>query len=120
MIKQLSPNTVYICDFCIKEILSNAIMVYYPHSHCNESEEGPSHFCSDDCLVKFQKKIMAKYGKWVSRAINKKDAVPPSNEDSRSFTSSSEPPKKARRASRKNLTNKRSTRKKINPEGQGC
>ena len=41
----------YVCDSCIKIMPGEAIQVYYPYSHPNDSLDGPSHFCSDQCLV---------------------------------------------------------------------
>ncbi|KKN19580.1 hypothetical protein LCGC14_0944370 [marine sediment metagenome] len=57
----------YICDNCVKPMPGAAINVYYPYGHINDSLDGPSHFCSDKCLVEFTAKLVKKYGPWRSK-----------------------------------------------------
>ncbi len=64
----------YICDNCVKEMPGLTIMVYYPYGHINDSLDGPSHLCSDKCVIEFNTKLMKKYGVWKSQAIEKKVA----------------------------------------------
>jgi len=63
----------YVCDNCVKEMPGAPVMVYYPYGHINDSLDGPSHFCSDECLVEFQKKLVKKYGAWKSKEETQKD-----------------------------------------------
>ena len=62
----------YVCDHCVKEMPGLTIMVYYPYGHINDSLDGPSHLCSDKCLVEFQRKLMKKYGPWESETVRRK------------------------------------------------
>ena len=57
----------YICDNCVKAMPGAAINVYYPYGHINDSLDGPSHFCSDKCLVEVTAKRVKKYGPWKSK-----------------------------------------------------
>ncbi len=62
----------YVCDNCVKAMPGAAINVYYPYGHINDSLDGPSHFCSDKCLVEFTAKLVKKYGAWKSKEEMKK------------------------------------------------
>lgn len=59
----------YVCDMCVKEMPGAPIMVYYPYGHLNDSIDGPSHFCSDKCVIAFEKKMTEKYGNWKSEPL---------------------------------------------------
>jgi hypothetical protein len=83
--RKSSPEELdaYVCDNCIKEAVGTIIMVYYPYGHINESTDGPSHFCSDKCLIEFQQKITKKYGYWKSTPP---EPVRSSQEDRKAYT----------------------------------
>lgn len=82
--KDSKQVVTYVCDNCVKEMPGAAIIVYYPEGHINDSDSGPSHFCSDKCLVSFQKKLTTKYGEWKSSSV--KEKMRASNEDLQSYT----------------------------------
>ena len=86
----------YVCDSCVKEMPGLAIMIYFPYGHINDSLDGPSHFCSDKCVIEFENKMMKKYGAWKSETIERK--IPPSKEG-RTKSRSTRP--KARRVVRR-------------------
>ena len=88
----------YICDLCVKEMPGAAIQVYFPYSHCNDSIDGPSHFCSDACLVKFEVKMRAKYGDWRSKPLDENEKVRSSADYRKATQKKVELPPKARRA----------------------
>jgi len=74
----------YVCDNCTKEMPGLPIICYYPYGHVNDSMDGPSHFCSDKCIIEFEQKITKKYGFWKSTPIEEK--VRASNEDAKAYT----------------------------------
>ncbi len=84
MIKHYNPDIVYVCDYCVREMPGLAIIVFYPYGHCNDSADGASHFCSDECLIAFQRKVTVRYGRWKSEPIEER--VRDSQEDTRAFT----------------------------------
>jgi hypothetical protein len=51
----------------MKEMAGAALILYYPPSHYSFSETGPSHFCSDRCMVMYSTKLAKQYGNWVSK-----------------------------------------------------
>ncbi len=71
MIKQAKANDVteYVCDNCVKEAAGNVIIVFYPTGHIADSDNVPSHFCSDKCLREYTDKLIKKYGNWKSTPI---------------------------------------------------
>jgi len=94
----------YVCDNCIKEMPGLPLICYYPYGHVNDSMDGPSHFCSDKCLVEFEQKITKKYGFWKSTPIVEK--VRASEEGAKTSTRLETPTEpgdtpKARRGSKK-------------------
>ncbi len=97
----------YVCDNCVKEMPGAPIIVYYPYGHINDSLDGPSHFCSDKCVVEFQEKLMKKYGSWKSAVIDSKKVR--SSDAWRKSTGKSIP--KARRVVRRRRIKKRKTNK---------
>jgi len=65
----------YVCDNClgkttpkdaVKTMPGAPIMVYYPYGHLADSVDGPSHFCSDKCVIEFETKMLKKFGNWKS------------------------------------------------------
>ena len=72
MIKHYTPDVVYVCDYCVREMPGLAIVVFYPYGHCNDSAGGASHFCSDECLMAFQRNVTARYGRWKSEPIEER------------------------------------------------
>lgn len=105
----------YVCDNCVKEMPGLTIMVYYPYGHINDSLDGPSHLCSDKCLIEFNTKLMKKYGAWKSEKIEKKT---PSSVEGRAKPRVVRP--KARRAVRR-VKRKRIQRKPKAPDfSEGC
>lgn len=82
--KNMEEAVAYICDSCVKEMPGAPIMVYFPYGHINDSVDGPSHFCSDKCLIEFQQRITKKYGSWKSTPATEK--VRASEEDTRAYT----------------------------------
>ena len=92
----------YVCDMCVKEMPGAPIMVYYPYGHLNDSIDGPSHFCSDKCVVEFEKKMITKYGNWKSAPLPEGEKVRSSTE----WRADRGKTPKARRATRKSKTHK--------------
>ena len=90
-------------------------MVYYPYSHLNDSLDGPSHFCSDKCLVAFETKLIKKYGSWKSESLAPSDKVRSSSEWRAEKNKRTPEPPKARRASKTVRKNKKRTPKEGNP-----
>lgn len=62
----LTEIVSYICDNCVKAMPGAPITKYYPDDHVNSGE--PTHFCSDKCDLAFTKKLITKYGSYVSKA----------------------------------------------------
>lgn len=119
MIKRTKkPGTVdvieYVCDNCTKVMPGQAIEVFYPYGHLNDSESTASHFCSDKCLVEFETKFVKKYGSWKSEALSPEKKVRSSAEwrEGRAKKTDTTAPK-ARRA-----TNRRKSKNSKNPKEQ--
>lgn len=91
----------YICDNCVKEMPGSAIMVYYPYGHPCDSIDGPSHFCSDKCVIEWQKKEIKKFGEWKSKT-EKRDSKVRSSSEWRREKNSPKAPGAARKTSRRN------------------
>lgn len=70
----------YICDNCVKEMPGAPILVYYPYGHISDSLDGPSHFCSDKCVIEYETKMIKKYGAWKSESAEKKKKLRSSDE----------------------------------------
>ena len=98
----------YICDNCVKEMPGAPILMYFPYGHINDSLDGPSHFCSDKCVVAFEEKLTKKYGPWKSETITEVKKVK-SSDEWRKSQGMSRP--KARRVVRRRRITKRKTDK---------
>lgn len=105
----------YICDFCVKEMPGAAILVYYPYGHCNDSLDGPSHFCSDTCLIKFEQKMKTRFGDYKSTPLAPEAKVRTSADYRKSRLAKVEAPPKARRATKKRTS--KESRKPHEPTG---
>lgn len=115
--QESKPVVTYICDHCLKEMPGASIWIYYPYGHICDSYDGPSHFCSDSCVVEFQEKIKKKYGNWKSK-VEKDDDRVLSSAEWRRKTKRTAP--KARRVARKKTTRKPRSKKnnKTNPNSK--
>ena len=117
MIKKVTDSktrkqvVTYVCDNCIKEMPGAAIQVYYPYGHPCDSIDGPSHFCSDSCVIKWQKKEIEKFGEWKSKDDSHDHKILSSAEWRRVQKN----PPKAKRATR---SRKGTQRKKQEPKSE--
>lgn len=112
--KDSKQVVTYVCDNCVKEMPGAAIIVYYPEGHINDSDSGPSHFCSDKCLVAFEKKLTTKYGEWKSSSV--KEKMRASNEDLQSYTKTPPKARRSQASGRKKKTPKPPTPQERNDE----
>ena len=100
--KAVNPNELdgHVCDHCLKEVAGSPIQAYFPYGHPADSIDGPSHLCSDKCLIDYVSKLMRKYGHWRSRAVKVKENIR-SSEQWRGEKTSRPDNRKSRRFSRK-------------------
>lgn len=94
----------YVCDSCTDIMPGQAIEVFFPYGHLNDSESSASHFCSDRCLVEFETKFIKKFGTWKSEALPADKRVRSSDEwrSSRPKKTDDTSPKARRTTKRKN------------------
>lgn len=106
----------YVCDSCIKEMPGEPIMVYFPFTHMADSVDGPSHFCSDKCLVEFSTKLSKKFGAWKSTGLKPEKPVKTSAEWRAERVKTPQAPK-ARSRSKTPKKNKRQNQENQNEPG---